>query len=138
MVNYRYLEESIRRLQEQVINYQTLNEDYPKNIHEAIADSVEWRFKFCYDALWKILRKHIIEELALPDVPNSPKPVFRIANENDLLDSAVEKWFKYVKARIDIYHDYIGENTTARMQIIPDFVADAIVLYCKMSGKKWE
>ncbi len=138
MVNYEKFEKSLKRLQEQSKNYQTLDKSYPNFIKDGIAESVVQRFETCYDSLWKVLRRHLIETLAIPDVPNSPKPIFRMANENNLLKSPVEQWFKYAQARIDTSHDYDGEKAKACLQLIPEFVNDAIVLLGVLSGEEWE
>ena len=138
MVNYEKFEKSLKRLQEQSKNYQTLDDSYPNFIKDGIAESVVQRFETCYDTLWKVLRRHLIVALALPEVPNSPKPIFRMANENNLLKSPVEQWFKYAQARIDTSHDYDGEKAKACLKLIPEFVNDAIVLLDVLSGEEWE
>ena len=138
MVNYNKFEKSLRRLQEQSERYQNLDISYPEFIHEGILESVVQRFETCYDTLWKVLRKHLMEVLALPEVPNSPKPILRIANENNLLDSPVEQWFKYAQARTNTSHDYDGEKAKACLALVPDFVGDAIALYKTMTGKTWK
>ena len=138
MVNYEIFEISLKRLQEQTNNYQTLDENYPKFINCGIAESVVQRFETCYDTLWKVLWRHLIEILAIPDVPNSPKTIFRMANENNLLKSPVEQWFKYAQARIDTSHDYDGEKAKACLQLIPEFLIDAVVLLGVLRGEEWE
>lgn len=39
----------------------------------------------------------------LPDMPNSPKPVFGLAMKNDILPSAVENFIACADARVDIF-----------------------------------
>ena len=50
----------------------------PELIREAIAESVIQRFETCYDCLWKVLKRYLIEKLGLAEVPNSPNPIFRL------------------------------------------------------------
>ena len=52
---------------------------------EAIGESVIHRFDTCYDTLWKDLKRYLTDEIGLPDVPNSPKPIIKIAGDNGLL-----------------------------------------------------
>jgi len=78
-----------------------------------------------------------VEELGLPQVPNSPKPVFRLAHENNLF-SSIEQWLQYAEARIDTSHDYSGEKARATLVLMGSFIEDAISLYRTMSGKTWE
>lgn len=74
----------------------------------------------------------------MPDTPNSPKPIFRLAHANDLFDSSLERWLQYADARIDTSHGYDGEKATACLALMPNFVHDAIDLYRTMSEKPWE
>ncbi len=102
-----------------------------------MAESVIQHFETSYDTLWKVLRRYLNEALGIPEVPNSPKPIFRIANENDLLESSVDQWFKYSKARINTSHDYDGEKAKACLMLVPSYIDDAIALFTSMSGEKW-
>ena len=71
------------------------------------------RFETCYDCLWKALKRYLIEELGLADIRNSPKPVFRLAHENDLFASPLEQWMQYADARIGTSHDYDSKKVEA-------------------------
>ena len=42
-------------------------------MHEGMAESVIQRFETCYDSLWKILRRHLVEALGIAEAPNSPQ-----------------------------------------------------------------
>ena len=105
---------------------------------EAIAESVIQRFETCYDCLWKVLKRYLIEELGLADAPNSPKPIFRLAHENDLFPTPLEQWLQYADARISTSHDCDGEKAEACLAPMRDFIDDAIGLYQTMSGTAWE
>lgn len=138
MINYDKFQLALKRLEEQHENYRGLDPALPELIQEGIAESVIQRFETCYDCLWKILRRYLIEDLALTDPPNSPKPLIRMAYENDLLSSPLEQWLQYVQARIDTSHDYDGGKAKACLVLMPDFVDDAIGLYQTMTGLTWE
>lgn len=137
MVNYEKLQKSLKRLQERYEEYQNLDESIPEYMKESVSESVIQRFEICFETLWKTLRRYLVDGLGFGDVPSSPKPVFRMANENDLLEPTVEQWFEYAKARNDTSHDYDGNKLNACLALIPYFIDDAIILYCAMSGEEW-
>ncbi len=137
MIDYSKLQKALKHLELQFENLQTLDELQPLLMREAVAESVIQRFEICYDCLWKVLKRYLIEELGLPETPNSPKPVFRIAFENDLLKNGVESWLNYAEARIGTSHDYSGEKALAAIKIMPSFIDDAISLYRIMSKEDW-
>ena len=137
MIDYGKFRSSLKRLGEQHDNHQTLDATVPELIREGIAESVIQRFETCYDCLWKVLKRYLMEELGIADSPNSPKPILRQANENRLLPSPVEQWLRYADARTSTSHDYDGEKAKARLRLVPDFIDDAIQLYRKLSGEAW-
>ena len=138
MIDYDKFRMSLKRLEEQHENYRTLDTSLPGLIQEAVAESVIQRFETCYDCLWKVLKRYLIYELGIADTPNSPKPIFRLANENNLFAESIEVWLSYADARVDTTHDYDGEKAKACLAIMPDFIDDAIGLYQTMSGSVWE
>ena len=69
--NFKY---SLKNLETQYEHFLTLPPEYPQYIREGMAESVIQRFETGYDSLWKALRRHLIEALGNPDVPNSPGP----------------------------------------------------------------
>ena len=138
MIDYDNFRMSLKHLEEQHENYHTVNPSLPYLIQEAVAESVIRRFKTCYDCLWKVLKRYLIYELGIADAPNSPKPIFRLANENNLFAVSIEVWLRYADARVDTTHDYDGEKAKACLAIMPDFIDDAIGLYQTMSGSEWE
>ena len=127
------------RLEEQYQNYlqSNTNETLSLLVKDAIRESVIRRFETCYDSVWKHLKKYLEQELGLPDVPNSPRPIFRIANENNLLRD-IEKWFEYGQSRIDTSHDYSGEKAGIALERVGDFLEDTILLYEKLTKETWE
>ncbi len=138
MIEYDKFKKSLKRLELQFENYNGLDATQPELIQEAVSESVIQRFETCWDCLWKILKRYLEEEMGLPEVPNGPNPIIRLAGENHLLSTSVEQWLKYAKARVDTSHDYSGEKANDALGIISDFVDDAIGLYQTMSEQTWE
>ena len=140
MIDYEKLQKALKHLELQFENYQ-MAQDRPELTdldREGIAESVIQRFETCYDTLWKDLKRYLIEETGLAEVPNSPKPVFKLAGQNDALPSPVETWLTYANARTDTAHDYSGEKAASTLATVEGFIDDAIGLYQTMSGKTWE
>lgn len=140
MIDHDKLKKSLKHLELQFANHQRA-QDRPELAQldrEAIAESVVQRFETCYDSLWKDLKRHLVEVMGLPNVPNSPKPVFKLAGQHDLLPSPVEQWQCYANARTSTTHDYSGNKTIATFSIVEAFIADAIALYRRLAGHAWE
>lgn len=138
MIDYDKFQKALKHLEVQYENYKTLDESYPDLIKEGIAESVLQRFEICFDSAWKTLRRYLSEELGLSDLPNSPKPVLRLANENELFAGGIAEWFRYLKARNDTSHDYSEEKAVAALEVVEAFIDDTIGLYQTMSGETWE
>ncbi|MEI7843736.1 MAG: nucleotidyltransferase substrate binding protein [Gallionellaceae bacterium] len=140
MIDYDKLQKSLKHLEQQYSNYK-LAQDRPELTdidREAIAESVIHRFETCYDTLWKDLKRYLTEEIGLADVPNSPKPILKLAGQNDLFASSVEQWLKYAQARIDTSHDYSEDKASNAIAVVGDFIDDAIGLFQTMTGTTWE
>lgn len=138
MIDYDKLKKSLIHLDMQYKNYLTMSERHNLSPldREGISESVVRRFKICYDMLWKHLKKYLEEETGLTDVPNSPKPVLRIAFENHIVDD-MEKWIDYANARVGTAHDYNEEKFKQALEKTGDFIKDAISVYCKMTKEEW-
>ncbi len=138
MIEYDKFRSSLKRLQEQYVNYRgTDNLRLDSIMREAVAESVIHRFEICYDCLWKVLRRYLTEELGVANAPNSPKPVFRLAFENNILSSPIEKWIDYANSRINTSHDYDEGKARRCLGIVSDFIDDAVDIYETMSRKSW-
>ena len=135
MVEYDNFQASLGRLEEQYENYRELDEELPRLLQEAVAESVIQRFETCYDCLWKVLKRYLVEELGVADSPNSPKPIFRLAFENDLISAPLERWLGYADRRVDTAHAYSGEKARAALETVADFIQDAAALYRTMSRR---
>jgi nucleotidyltransferase substrate binding protein (TIGR01987 family) len=140
MIDYDKLHKSLKHLELQYANHKQAQDrpELSEIDREAIAESVIQRFETCYDTLWKDLKRYLIEEIGLADVPSSPKPLLKLAGQNDLFTSPVEQWLKYADARTSTAHDYSGEKAEETLAIVGDFIDDAIGLYQTMSGTTWE
>jgi len=140
MIDYGKFQKSLKHLEQQYKNYLTLDEkDYLSEIDkEGIAESVIQRFETCYDTLWKVLKRYLNEELGVPEVPDSPKKIFRMAGENKIFTSNTEQWIRYADARIGTSHDYSGEKAEKALELMNNFIEDAIDLYIIMTNGTWE
>ena len=140
MIEYDKLRKSLKHLELQFENFKSAQSrpELTDIDREAIAESVIQRFETCYDTLWKTLGRYLSEEIGLADTPNSPKPIIKLAGQNNLLASSVEQWLKYADARTSTAHDYSGEKAEGCLAIMEDFIDDAIGLYQTMSGQTWE
>ena len=138
MIDYEKFQMSLKRLEQQHENYRAPDTSLPDLTQEAIAESVIQRFETCYDCLWKVLKRYLIEGLGIAEVPNSPKRVFRLACENDLFAASLEDWLNYADKRVGTTHDYSGDKAEACLEIVGDFIDDAIGLYQTLSGETWD
>ncbi len=138
MIEYDKFQQSLKHLELQFENYETLDESFPELIKQAVSESVIQRFETCYDCMWKVLKRYLFEELGIPEVPNSPKPILRLANENQLFTSPVEQWLAYANARIATSHDYSGDKAKEALKLMKGYIDDATGLYQTMSHKSWE
>lgn len=138
MINFEKFHKSLKHLQLQFENLQTLDHHLPALMIEAVNESVIQRFEVCYDCMWKVLKRYLVEVLGIPEVPNSPKPLFRLSFENNLLGSDVERWLTYADARVGTSHDYSGEKAVEALSIMSSFIDDCIGLYQTLSGFTWE
>lgn len=140
MIDYDKLQKSLKHLELQFENYKRAQDraELTDIDREAIAESVIQRFETCYDTLWKDLKRYLIEDSGLADVPDSPKKILKLAGQNELFASPVEQWLKYADARTSTAHDYSGEKAAEVLLIVGDFIDDAIGLYQTMSGTTWE
>ena len=137
-IDYEKFRLSLKRLEEQHANYRKPAVSRPELDQEGVAESVIQRFEICYDCLWKVLRRYLIEVLGIPDPPGSPKPIFRLAHQNHLFRAPVDQWLLYAQRRNDTAHDYDGEKARAALDVMADFIDDAVGLYQTMSGATWE
>ena len=135
-VNYEKLEKSLARLNEQYKFWKSKEETLSGNLKEAVQESVIQRFETCYDTLWKHMKKYLENEGRV-DVPNSPKPIFRLAHDNGLIEN-LEDWLDgkkgYAQARIDTAHDYSMEKADSTLAKVGDFIEDAMEIYQTMTN----
>ena len=79
-----------------------------------------------------------MEVLGIPEVPNSPKPILRLAFDNQLFAAPIEQWLKYADTRVSTAHDYDQEKAEECLTIMQDFIDDAVGLYQTLTGTTWE
>ena len=137
-IDYDKFRRSLKDLEAQYVNYRNPAILRSALDQEGIAESVIRRFETCYDCLWKVLKRYLIDALGVADPPNSPKPIFRLAHQNHLFRAPVEQWLLYADKRNDTAHDYDCEKAKASLDVMADFIDDAIGLYQTMSGETWE
>jgi len=139
MIDCDKFQKALKHLELQFQNYRAAQArpELTELDREGIAESVIQRFETCYDTLWKDVKRYLIEELGLADLPSSPKPVLKLAGQNGLLASPLERWLDYADARTDTAHDYSGAKAASTLALVEDFLKDSIALYQTMSGKSW-
>ena len=134
-VEYEKLEKSLERLREQYEYFTENEEDLSGNLKEAVQESIIQRFETCFDTLHKHLKRYF-EDQGLTNVPGSPKPIFRMAHKNNLIEN-LEDWIdgddSYVQARIDTTHDYSLEKAQKALGKIGDFIQDTTTIFENMN-----
>ena len=125
MTRHERFKMTLKRLEEQYVNCRDMDLSLPSATREAVAESVIRRFNTCYDCLWKTLKLYLTECFGVADIPNSPKPVFRLAFENNLFAGSLEQWMVYADSRVGIMDDYERQKLNECLEIVGDFVRDA-------------
>lgn len=128
MIDLATLRTALNNLAEQHDHLHQLGSDTPRLTRDGIAESVIQRFEICYDMAWKVLRRHLHAEMRIPEIPNSPRPVFRIAVENHLMGDGAQRWQDYSSMRIKTTHMYSPEIVGSAIAIMPTFVRDTVDL----------
>ena len=108
MIGYSNFRLSLIRLEQQYRNHRQRNPLLSDLDREGISESVIRCFKTCCECFWKVLKRYLIEELGGADPSSSPKPIYRLTHENDLLAVLLAQWFQYANARIGMSHDCDG------------------------------
>lgn len=136
--DYEKLKMSLDNLQEQYAVYATIDDlNLPAVIQKSVRNSVIKCFEVCYDTLWKHLKKFMLEEENLVDVPNSPQGIFRRAHESGVIDQETEKrLIDYNKIRALVAHDYRMEKAGKALGIMGDFIQDAGELYERLTERR--
>ncbi len=74
------------------------------------------------------MKRHLEEAIGLPEVPNGPKPILRLAHENRLLPGNIEDWIEYANLRVATAHDYSGEKAPKALARMTVFVKIVVAL----------
>ena len=86
-------------------------------------------FEFSYELSWKILKK-ILFALGKRDL-NSPKPIFRAAALEGLIDDP-ELWFSFMEQRNLTVHTYNEEVALQIFAVLPQFEQALATLITKI------
>ncbi len=124
-IDYSKLKLAIKHLNAQWENYATCDSrpELSPLDRDAIRESVIQRFEVTYDVLWKAIKRYMLYTLGLPDIPNSPKPILRLAHENGILSNDITFWLKVADARVATSHDYSSTKADACIELLPTFLA---------------
>jgi len=50
--------------------------------------------------MWKVLKRYLNQELGLREIPNRPKPIFKLAAQNQLFASDIAQWGRTFRIRV--------------------------------------
>ena len=135
--DYDKLKNSLAELIEQHKNLSTIDKkDLPNVTERAAQIAVIKCFEVCFDMAWKHLKRRLIDK-GVPNLPNNPKDMLRLGAENYFLENAGD-WFNYMDKRNDTAHDYNERKANETLEVVPDFIEDAIDLYEAMTGEEWD
>lgn len=126
-IDYSKLTLAFQHLKAQWENYATCDSrpELSPLDRDAIRESVIQRFEVTYHVLWKAIKRYMMFTLGLPDIPNSPKPILRLAYENGMLSKDIAFWLTIADARVATSHDYSSIKADTCIELIPAFL-DAI------------
>ena len=126
-IDYSKLTLAFQHLKAQWENYATCDSrpELSPLDRDAIRESVIQRFEVTYDVLWKAIKRYMMFTLGLPDIPNSPKTILRLAYENGMLSKDIAFWLTIADARVATSHDYSSIKADTCIELIPAFL-DAI------------
>ena len=137
MNKYEKLQKALKHLERRNAEYKNMDEQ-PQWIRESIIESVIQRFEVCCDCLWKALKAYLEENLKGSKIPNSPKAIFELAYEKNILSVPKEQWHKYIDMRDATSHDYSASQGSKAIDIIADLSCNSIELYQTFTGKTWD
>jgi len=138
MSHYDRLRQALQKLETQFAQYRKSGIHQTAMVQEAMVGAVIDRFQLSYDQSWKALQHYLAAELKLADVPHSPRAIFQLAAEHNLLLSPAEQWFRYLSGRVGTSHDPEGEQARACLTWMDAFLADATGLHQTLSGQPWQ
>ena len=123
-IDYSKLKLAVHHLKAQWENYATCDSrpELSPLDRDAIRESVIQRFEVAYDVLWKAIKRYLMFTLGLPDIPNSPKPILRLAHDNGILSADITFWLKVADARVATSHDYSSAKADACIELLPTFL----------------
>lgn len=85
-------------------------------------------FAIAYELAGKFIRRWLNTNIGRGVADGvSRQELFRIAAQQGLIDD-VERWMRYHRARNDTSHTYRSETAEAALDLVPDFLRDAVSL----------
>lgn len=115
--DFTSLERALRSLQE-------AQAQLPRN--ELERDGVIQRFEYTFELCWKSIRRCLLF-LGRVDVSGSPRPLFRDALEEHLIED-IDPWFRYLEARNSTAHLYNRDQAEKVFKAIDGFSTHAETL----------
>jgi nucleotidyltransferase substrate binding protein (TIGR01987 family) len=104
---------------------------------QAVQDSLIKRFEYTLESARKTCKRHLEEEGFAEAATGSPKSIMRLAAQRKLIADP-ERWFGYLRLRIDILHDYSIDKIEAILDIALDFYQDVMKLCQGMTERTSE
>ena len=138
MIDYTNFQKALKNLEESWLEYQAI--DYSKDSERLVLlkrMGLIKTYEMGYETLKKTLYRYLVDA-GESDIPSLSKPLFTSANENGLLPSPMEQWIKYIDIRNSTAHEYGIEKIDELIELLPDFIDDAIGIYQIMTKQSWE
>lgn len=96
-------------------------------------DGVIQRFGYTFELCWKSIRKLLLD-LGRQEVSSSPKPLFRDAHQENLIES-LDTWFAFIDARNRSSHTYNKKTAEQVYNDIQGFGVEARKLLEKLNER---
>ena len=137
MIDYAHFHESLKNLERFWQRYQDTTNNQTDNIdREMDRMALVQAYEVNYEAMMKALGRYLTDEIGIKIIGN--KPMLREADKSNLLSSELQRWFHYTDLRNQSSHEYGSQKTDHIIEIMPDFIDDAIGLYQTMTEKTWD
>jgi nucleotidyltransferase substrate binding protein (TIGR01987 family) len=132
-MDYTQLKTAIERFGEMLEAFRHNDQRGPLE-RQAVQDSLIKRFEYTLESAWKTCKRHLEEEGFTEAATGSPKSIIRLAAQRNLIADP-EKWFGYLRLRLDILHDYSSDKAEAILDITKDFYQDVTEFFQGMTEK---
>tara|TARA_Y100000590_G_C15732923_1_gene1017659 strand:+ start:104 stop:508 length:405 start_codon:yes stop_codon:yes gene_type:complete len=125
-INFEPLEKALKSLKD------GLSESIQTDLQR---DGIIQRFEYTFELSWKSIRSLLIA-LGRNEVSSSPRPLFRDALEENLIDH-FDRWLGFLEARNQTAHTYSDKNAEAvfkKAQEFPEEV-ESLLIRLKKTAK---